>query len=125
MPVQRVTGDDSLREGAHRLRAPEAADLGADTVMMEGPDTVNMEAGDTVFIDAGDTVAIDDSRFDDPAFKKDVAAKLAWLGIGSAIAGAAAVLEGEAPASTLEVRLRSLRVTLMATLAAGARLSLA
>ena len=29
------------------------------------------------------------SRFDDPAFKKDVAAKLAWLGIGSAIAGAA------------------------------------
>jgi cytochrome c553 len=29
------------------------------------------------------------ARFDDPAFKKDVAAKLAWLGIGSAIAGAA------------------------------------
>jgi serine/threonine protein kinase len=67
VPVQRVSGDDSLREGAHGLRAPEAADLGADTVMMEGPDTVNMEAGDTVFIDAGDTVAIDDSRFDDPA----------------------------------------------------------
>jgi len=29
------------------------------------------------------------ARFDDPAFKKDVAAKLAWLGMGSAIAGAA------------------------------------
>lgn len=29
------------------------------------------------------------ARFDDPTFKKDVAAKLAWLGMGSAIAGAA------------------------------------
>jgi cytochrome c553 len=29
------------------------------------------------------------ARFDDPAFKKDVAAKLAWLGMGSAMAGAA------------------------------------